>query len=123
MNEEQMRAFAEEWVSAWNRRDLEAVLRPLADDARFSSPRARELTGQAMVVGRKAIEEYWRRALDRMGTMVFRLDHVVADPKQGAMVVVYDRLLDGKSIRACEIMRFDESGRQVWGEALYGAAL
>ena len=123
MTKEQMHAFAVDWVSAWNRRDIAAVLRHFADDAKFLSPRAREVTGQPLVVGKPALEEYWRRALARIGTMVFRLDHVVADPARREIVVVYDRLLDGKSIRACEIMRFDETGRQIWGEALYGAAL
>jgi ketosteroid isomerase-like protein len=31
-------AFAREWVDAWNRRDLPAVLGRYADDVRFVSP-------------------------------------------------------------------------------------
>jgi ketosteroid isomerase-like protein len=123
MTKEQMHAFAVEWITAWNRRDIGAVLHPFTDDAQFLSPRAREVTGRPLVVGKAALEDYWRRALARIGTMVFRLDHVVADPGNREMVVVYDRLIDGKSIRACEIMRFDSGGKQIWGEALYGAAI
>jgi hypothetical protein len=37
--------------------------------------------------------------------------------------VVYEANLNGERKRACEIMRFDESGRQIRGEALYGAVL
>lgn len=39
------------------------------------------------------------------------------------MLVVYDRLNDGKTVRACELMRFDSDGRQIYGEAMYGAEM
>ena len=40
-------AFAREWVQAWNRRDLEALLLCYADDVEFRSPLAAKLLGEA----------------------------------------------------------------------------
>jgi len=39
------------------------------------------------------------------------------------LIVVYEASLNGEHERACEIMQFDASGKQVRGEALYGAVL
>jgi hypothetical protein len=37
--------------------------------------------------------------------------------------VVYEANLNGERKRACEIMQFGTSGRQIRGEALYGAII
>ena len=37
--------------------------------------------------------------------------------------VVYEANLNGERKRACEIMQFDTLGRQIKGEALYGAII
>jgi hypothetical protein len=37
--------------------------------------------------------------------------------------VIYEANLNGERKRACEIMQFDTVGRQVRGEALYGAII
>lgn len=119
MTRAEMLRHAEEWIAAWNRRDIEAVLADFTDDAVFVSPRAAAMTGSPVVRGKTALRAYW--------TVVaapphFVLDHVVCDPEGGAMVVVYDRLAAGGSrTRGVEIMRFDDTGRQTAGEALFGA--
>jgi steroid delta-isomerase len=120
MTETEMRAFAQHWIEAWNRGDLAAVLAPFTDDAVFVSPRAAEIAGDATVRGRAALEAYWGEALAR-GRPRFTLDHVVCDVGARTMVVVYDSERNGERRRACEVMRFDEVGRQFAGEALYGA--
>ncbi len=99
------------------------MLADFADDARFVSPRAAQVTVHAAVVGKAALDAYWRGAMAKFGPPRFRLDYVICDPARNEMVVVYDRLNDGKVTRACEIMRFDAAGRQIYGEAMYGAAL
>jgi steroid delta-isomerase len=120
MTEDQMRAMAEHWIAAWNRADLAAVLAPYTDDAVFVSPKAAEITGDALVRGRAALEAYWSEALAR-GRPRFTLDHVVCDVAARTLVVVYVGERNGERRRTCEVMRFDEAGRQIAGEALYGA--
>ena len=45
------------------------------------------------------------------------------DEKRRELNVVYEANLNGERKRACEIMQFDTSGRQIRGEALYGAII
>jgi ketosteroid isomerase-like protein len=115
------RRHAEAWIAAWNRGDVDRVLADYVEDACFVSPRAKQLTGRAEIRGKQALATYWRRAMARHGTPQFRLDHVICDPECNEVVVIYDRLNEGATTRACEIMRFDAQGRQIHGEAMYGA--
>jgi len=70
---------------------------------------------------KKELENYWRAALDRISILEFKLDHATWDERRRELNVVYEANLNGESKRACEIMQFDASGRQIRGEALYGA--
>jgi len=121
MTRNQMLRHAEEWIAAWNRRDLAAVTGPFADDACFISPKAASVTGRARVEGKAALLDYWTRALVGRPPVEFRLDRVLCDVERREMLVLYDRILGDRSSRACEVMRFDAAGRQIEGEALYGA--
>ena len=57
--------FADDWVSAWNAHDVEAVLEHFHDDVVFTSPvAARVLPGTGGVVrGKDALRHYWTTAL------------------------------------------------------------
>ena len=55
------------------------------------------------------------------GTGPAQLDHAAWDERRRELNVVYEANLNGESKRACEIMQFDTSGRQIGGEAIYGA--
>ncbi|HEV2713929.1 MAG TPA: nuclear transport factor 2 family protein [Terriglobales bacterium] len=123
MTYESMMAFAESWISAWNRRDVEAVLAHFSEDAQFVSPVARTLIGRPILRNKKELEDYWRIALARISSLEFNLDHAAWDEKRRELNVVYEANLNGERKRACEIMQFDLSGRQIRGEALYGALL
>jgi steroid delta-isomerase len=116
-----MLRHAEEWIAAWNCRDVETVLADFSENAIFISPRAAAMTGSPVVRGKGALHAYWTMPAPPPR---FVLDHVVCDPEGRAMAVVYDRLAaDGTRTRGVEIMRFDHTGRQIAGEALLGAVL
>jgi ketosteroid isomerase-like protein len=123
MTSETIAAFAQNWIDAWNRRDLEAVLAHFADDIRFTSPRAQATVGTATVVGKAALRDYWRAALAAIGTLQFTLAHPVWDPERQELALLYTAAIDGRRLRACEFMRFDPAGRIVAAEAMYGAPL
>ena len=55
--------------------------------------------------------------------MQFKLDHASWDERRRELNVVYEANLNGERKRACEIMHFEPQGRQIRGEALYGAAV
>jgi steroid delta-isomerase len=123
MTYQSMMAFAESWIAAWNRRDVDAVLAHYSEEAQFVSPVARNLLGRPTLRNKKELEDYWRTALSRISTLEFKLDHVAWDEKRLELNVVYEANLNGERKRACEIMLFDAAGRQVRGEALYGAII
>jgi len=123
MTYQSMMAFAESWIAAWNRRDVEAVLAHYSEEAQFVSPMARNLVGRPALRNKHELEHYWRTALARISTLEFKLDHAAWDEKRLELNVVYETNLNGERKRACEIMQFDAAGRQVRGEALYGAII
>jgi SnoaL-like domain len=121
MTYQSMMAFAESWIAAWNRRDVEAVLAHYSEEAQFVSPVARNLIGRPILRNKQELESYWRTALARISTLEFKLDHAAWDERRLELNVAYEANLNGERKRACEIMQFDPTGRQVRGEALYGA--
>lgn len=73
------RNFAEQWISAWNRHDLNSVLSHYADEASFSSPFiisiADEPSGQ--LHGKSALHAYWSTALKRIPDLHFTLQTIL----------------------------------------------
>ena len=55
MTYESMMAFAESWIAAWNRRDVEAVLAHYSEDAQFVSLVARNLIGRSILQNKKEL--------------------------------------------------------------------
>ena len=55
MTYDSMMLFAETWIAAWNRRDVDAVLAHFADDAEFVSPAAHKFVGHSVLRSRKEI--------------------------------------------------------------------
>jgi uncharacterized protein (TIGR02246 family) len=117
----EVESLAEGWVAAWNARDIEAVLAHFADDARFTSPRAAQRVGTAVVEGKEALGAYWRLAAAQAASLRFMLDHVVWDEARQELVIFYTNERDGQRTRACEWLRFGADGLAVEGAALYGA--
>jgi len=123
MTREDATNFAARWISAWNRKDVAAVLGHYIDDARFISPKAAVFVGDPVVKGKAALANYWQLAAKKIDTIEFKLDRVLWDPHANELVVFYEANLNGARSRACEVMRFDASGKQVSGEAMYSAAI
>ncbi|MGI9376469.1 MAG: nuclear transport factor 2 family protein [Tsuneonella suprasediminis] len=53
-----MEMFAANWIANWNARDLDAILAHFAEDARFISPLAAELTGSPIIEGKASLRAY-----------------------------------------------------------------
>jgi ketosteroid isomerase-like protein len=56
MSYESMMTFAESWIAAWNRRDVDAMLAHYSDSAQFVSPVASELVGRPILRDKKELE-------------------------------------------------------------------
>lgn len=59
--------FAQGWIEAWNRRDLESLLSHYAEDVEFRSPLVVRLLGEPFtsgtVRGRQNLRDYFAKAL------------------------------------------------------------
>jgi hypothetical protein len=75
------------------------------------------------VKGKEALSRYWQLAAKKIEKIEFTLDHIVWDSTSNELVIFYEANLDGVRSRACEAMKFDSSGKQVSGEAMYGASI
>jgi len=84
---------------------------------------ARQFVGREVLRNKQEIRDYWRAALDRISILEFKLDRANWDERRRELTVVCEANLNGERKRACELMEFDESGRQIRGEAMYGAVL
>ncbi len=123
MTHDEAISFARRWTAMWSAKDVEAVLGHFAEGVRFTSPRAALTVGSATVAGKDALRAYWAAAAARIESIHFTFDRAVWDPARRELVVVYDAEISGQQNRACEFMRFDDTGHVVEGEAMYGALL
>ncbi|HPF23359.1 MAG TPA: nuclear transport factor 2 family protein [Hyphomonas sp.] len=87
------RAFAEEfandWLSAWNDRDIDRILSHYADDIVFHSPRIALVMGNdaTHVKGKKALQAYWTEALSKARQLFFALDDILVG--SDAVTILY----------------------------------
>ena len=107
VNEETLRRFAQSWITAWNRHDLEAILTHYADEVEFSSPFVATLAAAAdgRLSGKAALREYFARGLQAFPGLKFELLHVFAGIHGGTLV--YRSVNDWL---AAETMEFNEAG-------------
>ena len=110
-------AFAEEWVAAWNARDLERVLRHYGDDVEFISPTAAVVVPSSggVIKGKHALREYWAAALPKNPALHFELLEVL-DTVTGACVLYRNH--HGQTV--AETMLVDDLGLVIRGVAAYG---
>ena len=75
MDDQQARARAEEWISAWNAHDIERILSHYTDDFEMSSSFIQRVVGDktGTLHGKAAIEAYWRRGFERAPHLRFEL--------------------------------------------------
>jgi steroid delta-isomerase len=120
MNAADAPGFAADWVAAWNRRDLDALLAHFADDVVFTSPKAKIVVGEGSLRGKERLRAYWTAALARVARLVFSLDRVTWDEAARTLVIVYVGERDAEKTRCAEILRFGAHGLVIDGEAFYG---
>lgn len=109
------RAFAVDWIAAWNRHDLPAILAHYAEDFEFSSPMIREIAGvpAGVLRGKAAVATYWAKGLALLPDLHFELADVLCGVDS---MTVYYR---GHRGMVAETFRFDADGLVVEARANY----
>jgi len=115
------RAFAEQWISDWNRRDVEAMLARFSEGVIFTSPRAKAILGSNRAEGKLRLREYWTKAIARIQSMHFTLDYVIGDGDR--IGIVYRSEINGVRMRSVEFLTFGADGLVHEGEAMHGIEL
>jgi hypothetical protein len=108
------RAFAQEWVEAWNSRDLDRILAHYDDNVVLISPVALNLLNNrtGVVQGKLALRDYFLLGLKAFPDLRFELSDVLWGVE--TIVVYYgSNVRDGKS---AEVMQLNPAGkvRRVW---------
>jgi ketosteroid isomerase-like protein len=100
------RAFAAEWIAAWNAHDLDRILSHYADEVEFRSRKAARLVGNGTVTGKDALRAYWARALETQPDLRFEL---------GTVYVGHEGLSftyrNHRGVEATETFQFGNDGR------------
>jgi ketosteroid isomerase-like protein len=71
--------FADDWVAAWNAKDLDKILSHYSSDIEFTSPFIvlRGIDPNGRVVGKQALTDYWSAALTNNPDLHFELQDVL----------------------------------------------
>ncbi len=67
--------FAQDWLEAWNQRDIERVLSHYTEDFEMSSPFIVQIMGESSgtLKGKEKIRAYWTKALERVPNLHLEL--------------------------------------------------
>ncbi len=117
LTEKAVRQFAEEWVSAWNSHDLDAILSHYAADIVLTSPVAARLLNDASgtVAGKVGLRSYFQRGLEAYPDLRFELLDVMWGISS---IVLYYK--NQRGTKTGEFMELDGNGKVIRVVANYG---
>lgn len=100
--------LANDWVAAWNARDLDAIMAHYEDAVELSSPVAARLLGTSdgKVAGKANLRAYFQRGLEAYPELHFHLEDVLWGV---ASVVLY--YTNQKGTRTAEYMELSPAGK------------
>ena len=107
-------ALGQQWIEAWNSRDLERVLALYCDEAEMTSDKI-PLLGfdpSGTVRGKDKLRQYWRKGLDLLPNLHFTLIDVYVSPD--SLVVFYE---NERGAKICEYLRLNGDGKIRQGSA------
>jgi hypothetical protein len=108
INKSQAVAFANDWIAAWNSRDLDRILSHYTDDFEFSSPFVSRIVGEPSekLCGKSAVAAYWAKALKGLPNLRFKLESVLCGVS--SLIINYKRE-DGRIV--AEWFELGDSGK------------
>jgi ketosteroid isomerase-like protein len=110
------RAFAMEWIAAWNSHKLDRIMDHYADEVEFTSPLVASVMGRVdgTVRGKETLRNYFFRSLQTYPELKFELRRVYSG--MGSVVVEYASV---KGMLAAETLEFGPDGKVVRVRAHY----
>jgi len=116
MTHEEAKQFAEHWVEAWNKHDLDEVLSHYTSDFEMTSPMIQKLlaTGTGTLKGKQAVGDYWRAAIQKLPDLRFSVIAVTSGVN--TVSIYYDSVMGKKAI---ETFFFNSEGKVFKALATY----
>ena len=96
--------FAHEWLEAWNKHDVDLIMKHYADSIEFCSPVVQKVLGdpKGIVSGIDNLRDYFSRQLKKFSTLHFQLLDVFTSPQS---IVLYYKI--NRGLLAAEVMILD----------------
>lgn len=115
LDEKFARAFAKEWIEAWNSHDLERVLAHYADDFEMQSPLISTIVGErsGRLKGKEAVREYWVKGLQLLPDLHFELVRILVGVE--GITLTYR----GHRGLVAEVFQFSQGGKVIRASAHY----
>lgn len=90
MRPQALHAIANNWIGAFNAKDLEELLRLYADDAEHFSPKlkARHPETNGLIRGKSSLRAWWKDAFERLPTLSYQLTRLTAEENRVFMEYV-----------------------------------
>ena len=108
MNDQQAITLTQAWIAAWNRHDLDAIIRHYAPDVAFTSPFVSALSGEpsGTIHGIEPLTAYFRKGLQAYPDLHFERLRVLTSVDS---LLLYYRSIKG--LLAAEMMVVNDEGR------------
>lgn len=86
--------FAHEWLEAWNKHNVDLIMKHYADSIEFCSPVVQKVLGdpKGIVQGIDNLRDYFSRQLNKFSTLHFQLLDVFTSPQS---IVLYYKINRG----------------------------
>jgi len=93
--------FAHEWLNAWNKHDVNLIMKHYADTIEFCSPVVEKVLGdpKGVVIGIDNLRDYFSQQLKKFSTLHFQLLDVFSSPQS---IVLYYKI--NRGLLAAEVM-------------------
>lgn len=104
INREKAWKFAHEWLEAWNKHDVDLIMKHYANSIEFCSPVVQKVLGdpQGIVSGIDNLRDYFSRQLKKFSTLHFQLLDIFTSPQS---IVLYYKI--NRGLLAAEVMILD----------------
>jgi hypothetical protein len=101
LNRDSAWKFAQEWLTAWNKHDINLIMKHYADSIEFCSPVVKKVLGDpnGVVYGIDNLKNYFTRQLQKFSTLHFQLLDVFTSPQS---IVLYYKI--NRGLLAAEVM-------------------
>jgi ketosteroid isomerase-like protein len=104
--------WANKWIDAWNRRDLDALLALYAHDIQLRSPFAKVYAVTGVIEGKDELRNYWGEAMRRMPNLT--LEKVAVYKGHLALALHYR---DNSDRNCIETVLFNERDEAIYETA------